>query len=150
MKTPARTVLAALLDALLAGTVGLALSTAAAQAQTASLVRDTNQSGLGTNSSSPALLLTAAGKLFFTADAPGSGRELWATDGTPTGTVLTADLCPGPCSPDLAPLAALPGGLLFSVQEGVSYLWRSDGTWPGPSPWRRRASPSRSRGSSAC
>ena len=40
--------------------------------------------------------LTAVGStLFFTALAPGIGRELWKSDGTDAGTVLVKDVVSG-------------------------------------------------------
>ena len=38
------------------------------------------------------------GVALFSAESPGSGFELWMTDGTPAGTRLLQDLAPGPAS----------------------------------------------------
>lgn len=80
-------------------------------------------------SSSPRDLTVAGGKLFFTADEPGFGRELWVSDGTSAGTRRVADLCPGECSsePDLRGSV---GGLLLFTDAG-GRLWRTDGTPAG-------------------
>jgi ELWxxDGT repeat protein len=36
------------------------------------------------------------GTLFFVAEDPTHGTELWESDGTAAGTVLVADINPGP------------------------------------------------------
>ena len=38
------------------------------------------------------------GPLFFAAERDSLGTELWMSDGTPAGTVLFKDICPGVCS----------------------------------------------------
>jgi ELWxxDGT repeat protein len=35
--------------------------------------------------------------LYFSAEDGVTGRELWKTDGTETGTMQVKDLCPGSC-----------------------------------------------------
>ncbi len=50
----------------------------------------------GVASSSPDNLMTIGNRLFFTANDGVTGRELWTSDGTTAGTVLVADLSPGP------------------------------------------------------
>ncbi len=102
----------------------------AIRAQTAGAVLDIDPGvpGLGA-SASPRSLTVAGGKLFFTADEPSSGRELWVTDGTAAGTEMLADICPGDCSSDPAVFGGLGGVLLFADNTGR--LWRSDGTRAG-------------------
>jgi ELWxxDGT repeat protein len=57
-------------------------------ARTASLVRD----GLpGVASSGPDELTVVGGRLFFAADHPSGGRELWCSDGTESGTYVVND-----------------------------------------------------------
>jgi len=75
--------------------------------------------------------------LFFSAESPGTGRELWVSDGTAAGTRLVSDLCPGPCSGDPGDVAAAyftttkPGATFTAVTpEGPRALWFSDGS-PG-------------------
>jgi ELWxxDGT repeat protein len=78
--------------------------------------------------------------LLFSAESPGTGRELWASDGTAAGTRLVSDLCPGPCSGDPGGsgdiaaayfTATTPGATFTAVTpEGPRALWFSDGS-PG-------------------
>src|SRR5262249_32749884 len=49
----------------------------------------------GGGGSIPENLVGLGSALFFTADAGGVGRELWKSDGTPTGTVLVKDINTG-------------------------------------------------------
>jgi ELWxxDGT repeat protein len=74
------------------------------------------------------------GFVLFPADDIDHGREWWRTDGTPAGTAMVVDLCPGPCSGlDFGPGAVFDGLLYFSG-EGASFdreLWRTDGTAAG-------------------
>jgi len=104
------------------------------QGQTAVLIRDIAP-GIANASSSPAGLTDFAGKLFFTADVPGLGREPWITDGTPGKAVLLADICPDSCSSNPVPLARMKGLLLFAATNGSGgQLWRTDGTPYGTFP----------------
>jgi ELWxxDGT repeat protein len=48
------------------------------------------------------------------------GTELLQTDLTPAGTRLVADLCPGPCSSDLVPLAQVGRTLFLVGDDGLS------------------------------
>lgn len=83
----------------------------------------------------------------FAADDGVHGLEPWITDGTPAGTRLLRDLCPGPCSGFGEAAGAFfvqAGRLYFAAQDGVHgfELWSSDGRgsgtrmvrdlWPGP------------------
>lgn len=65
------------------------------------LLRDIRPGDIG---SWPAGLITAGGRVFFTADDGPHGRELWSTDGTPEGTRLEGDSVPGPMA------TGIPGG----------------------------------------
>src|SRR6185295_8380621 len=68
------------------------------QAQTASLVADLSpQADPSWQSSLPGELFAFKGRLFFSAREPGSGYELWISDGQGRGTHLLADFCPGRC-----------------------------------------------------
>ncbi|MCB0320477.1 MAG: hypothetical protein KDD60_06075, partial [Bdellovibrionales bacterium] len=92
----------------------------------------------GANDSFPTVIGVLSGKVIFTASNSTSGRELWITDGTPSGTQLVKDINPGSDSSSPARLALsipmiLNGYLYFaatSPSEGVE-LWRTDGTTGG-------------------
>jgi ELWxxDGT repeat protein len=73
------------------------------------------------------------GHLVFSAWDPDHGRELWRTDGTPGGTVLVADILPGPTSSSPEGLTFAGGQLVFSAQDGIHgrELWTTDGTAAG-------------------
>ena len=76
------------------------------------------------------------GRALFLADDGVHGREPWASDGTPAGTVLVKDVCPGPCGVSgsgEAPFRPLLGAAFFLVgdpQQGAD-LWVTDGTAAG-------------------
>lgn len=82
-------------------------------------------------SSGPSLV-AAGGRLFFLADDGVHGVELWTSDGTPAGTRLVRDLCPGSCGSPSA-LHADGGEVFFYAQEPSHgrQLWASDGTEAG-------------------
>ncbi len=73
------------------------------------------------------------GSLFFVAQEPEHGGELWKTDGTAAGTVLVADINPGPASAQISGLTAAGGHLFFAADDGEHgiELWTSDGTAAG-------------------
>jgi ELWxxDGT repeat protein len=121
----------ALSSVLLVLLVLFALSLDAAQGQTATLVGDfntTNGDGFSEDDSSPGLFAVLGNRMVFVAKAPGTGFELWVTDGTPAGTRILEDICPGECSPELESLGVLGG---VSLWYAGGQLWRSDGTEPG-------------------
>ncbi len=75
-----------------------------------------------------------AGKvIYFRGDDGETGRELWKSDGTRSGTVLVKDINPGPTSSAPANFVYLDGLLYFTADDGKSgrELWRSDGTASG-------------------
>ncbi len=88
----------------------------------------------GADSSFPRSLVNVNGVLFFTADtgatAPGTGRELWRSNGTANGTVLVRDIQPGTGSSNPTHLTVLNGVLFFAADDGVhgNELWKSKGT----------------------
>src|SRR5215213_6399600 len=107
------------------------LAPAATIGQTASLVRDINLEQNPENSAAggPEASL---GKVFFGAREPSTGRELWVTDGTDSGTRLLRDVCPGPCDSYQKILGSLPGALLWTTGTFRSNrIWRTDGTRAG-------------------
>lgn len=81
------------------------------------------------------------GRAFFAASTDAAGLELWASDGTPTGTQLLADLCPGTCDSWPTQFWGFDinhvGPQFAVVQDGVFFttgapnggaLWRTHGT----------------------
>ena len=76
-------------------------------------------------------MVSHEGKVWFNADDGVTGRELWVSDGTAAGTMMVADICPGPCSSNagLTGLVSFDGGLWFTADDGIngSELWTYDG-----------------------
>ena len=95
-------------------------------------------SGLGWYSPFPGRTpdVAAAGvRVFFPADDGLHGIELWATDGTPAGTGLVADIASGSDTSHLRAFHAMGSTLLFAAgPPGAATLWRSDGTVGGTYP----------------
>jgi ELWxxDGT repeat protein len=90
----------------------------------------------------PGTFVAFGGLTYFIASDGISGLELWQTDGTPSGTSLVKDICPGRCSalgfsgngsrnPPL--LQVVNGRLIFFANDGVhgTELWTSDGREAG-------------------
>ncbi len=73
------------------------------------------------------------GAFFYPADDGIHGRELWRSDGTPAGTHMVRDICPGVCSGLPERLTVAGGQIFFTAQDGETgvELWRSDGTKSG-------------------
>ena len=77
------------------------------------------------------------GAVYFDADEPVAGRELWRSDLTAAGTQLVADIAPG--TADASPRELLSAGdrLFFQAQDAPSgsgtgqELWVTDGTTAG-------------------
>lgn len=107
-------------------------SVASAQAV---LLSDINPGVLG---SEPTGLTAIGSSVFFFADDGVNGSEPWVSDGTPSGTLMLADLNPG--TPGSLPPATscdclfhgLGGFVYFAADDGTSgiELWKTDGT-PG-------------------
>ncbi|WP_353568818.1 ELWxxDGT repeat protein [Haloferula sargassicola] len=72
-------------------------------------------------------------ELFFTADDGIHGSELWRSDGSPEGTVMVADLRPGPVGSEPSDLHVVGGMVFFQANDGASgeELWMTDGTSAG-------------------
>ena len=82
------------------------------------------------------------GKVYFRGHTPGLGMELWESDGTLAGTLLVADLNPGP-GDGLSAIAPARDALYLVANNGVNgaELWVGDGSpggtrmihdfWPG-------------------
>jgi ELWxxDGT repeat protein len=105
-------------------------------AATASLVRDIGVLEPSFPSSSGGVqgILPLPGKALLTA-IDSSGLELWASDGTPAGTALLRDLCPGECSSSPRLLGAAGKVGFFTPDNDFgrlpTELWASDGTPAG-------------------
>lgn len=76
-----------------------------------------------------------AGVTYFFADDGVHGSELWRSDGSPLGTFMIRDVCPGRCSgsPDrlfVTQTQSALGHVFFAADDGVHgiELWRTDGT----------------------
>src|SRR4051812_7735143 len=117
---------------------GAALLAPAAWGQTASLVRDINTRAAVPASSFPHQMLAVGDKLFFVASQEGSGRELWVSDGSGSGTQMLADVCQGSCDPEIRLLGSTGGVLIFRASSAPNQreTWRSDGTRKGTFPLR--------------
>ena len=78
-------------------------------------------------------LTIANGKLFFTASYGIYGNELFATDGSTSGTYLVKDIFPGNSSSFPSYLKEINGILYFSAMGSSNNLevWKSDGTANG-------------------
>lgn len=59
-------------------------------------------------------------RVYFTGDDGLNGRELWITDGTPTGTRLVADVYTGPTGSSFRNLIPFQSELLFGASDGVT------------------------------
>ncbi len=96
-------------------------------------VRDINPGSLSTpygpfySSSSPSGLKNVNGTLFFGATDGASGRELWKSDGTATGTVQVADINPGAGDSLPQSLSNVHGMLFFTATDPTRgrELWRT-------------------------
>lgn len=81
--------------------------------------------------------LGAIGSTFlFSADGPGSGRELWRSNGTEAGTVLVKDINPGEPSGNAFLLANLDSRVVFTAGDATRGFepWVTDGTSAGTLP----------------
>ncbi|MEZ5964052.1 MAG: hypothetical protein R3F56_09430 [Planctomycetota bacterium] len=87
---------------------------------------------LAASYSQPHDLVASAGQLFFFA-TDDRGDELWASDGTPAGTRLVADLNPGPGSTVLSWMVPFGLGVAFLADDGAHgfEVFVSDGSAGG-------------------
>ena len=90
-------------------------------------VKDLN----GEKSPEVAMVNALGNKLLFMADTEGSGRELWATDGTDAGTKIVKDINPGTGNGVQVSSSVVKDGVLYFVandgEHGVE-LWKTSGT----------------------
>ena len=73
------------------------------------------------------------GKLYFQGARTDVGTELFATDGTASGTVLVKDIVSGAAGADVKQFVSMANGLLFLANDGINgwEIWRTDGTASG-------------------
>ena len=105
----------------------LLLGASAAQAQTATLLRDINLGTETTFSADPVGFTEHGGKVYFFATSSPDLHGLWKTDGTDAGTVLVK-------SGILGEKMLVSGGKLYfaaSDEAAGRELWKSDGTSSG-------------------
>ena len=88
----------------------------------------------------PASYLVGFGsEVYYRGETAEHGRELWASDGTVSGTRLVMDIQPGEASSRPRAIRAARGGVVFVANsEGsdpyVAEVWRTDGTPFGTTP----------------
>ena len=85
----------------------------------------------------PDNIYSANGKAIFFANDEAHGTELWASDGTDTGTAIVANLTPGSASSIITNIFYADNLVFFrrkdSTKQNVDYysIWRTDGTLTG-------------------
>jgi ELWxxDGT repeat protein len=99
------------------------------------LVADIAADDQVTDSSAPAELVRVGDRLFFSATDGDHGRQLWASDGTRSGTALVRQIGDPLRANDIGDLTAFGGALFFATgrphDAQFAALWRSDGTAAG-------------------
>ena len=88
----------------------------------------------GPSFSSPDYLTRLSGEIFlFSADDGDHGRELWKSDGSAEGTVMVADLEPGPRGSVPTELTNAAGLVFFSAstEDSGKEVWTTDGSQAG-------------------
>ncbi|MCP3097334.1 hypothetical protein LZ198_00450 [Myxococcus sp. K15C18031901] len=87
----------------------------------------------GAQGSNPGQFTQVGDRVFFAADDPVAGRELFVSDGTTAGTRRVSDIWPGPVGSFPDELFAFEGLLYFAAGDPIHgrELWRSDGTSSG-------------------
>lgn len=82
--------------------------------------------------SDPTSFVFAGGLAFFVAEGDGTGRELFASDGTPQGTGIVVDLIEGSPSSQISSLTPLGNEVFFFADSPTGrHVFRSDGTEQG-------------------
>lgn len=101
---------------------------------TIKLASNINPGGAGVN------MFGINGQMFFSGSTSKAGRELWTSDGTPTGTYMVQDINPGTSGANPSGYLAVNGTILFRATDAThgTELWRIDDTssmaplWTGP------------------
>ncbi len=83
----------------------------------------------GEQGSQPADYTPYNGYVYFSADNPNYGRELWKTDGTAAGTTLVKDIYAGAVGSNPTNLFVANNILFFTANNGINgnELWQTDG-----------------------
>jgi trimeric autotransporter adhesin len=99
-------------------------------AQSPTLLKDINAA---VGNSSPRNMTMVGNTVFFSAEDPIHGHELWKSDGTVAGTVLVKDIYTGSIPSNPSGLCNVNGTLFFAAGDGFLgiELWKSDGTEAG-------------------
>jgi trimeric autotransporter adhesin len=101
-----------------------------ATAQPATLLKEINPSSSSCNANDNRLVHENV--LYFIADNGTTGRELWRTDGTPSGTYLLKELIPGAAGVAEIHFTVFDGQIFMGVSGDDSFaIWKSDGTEQG-------------------
>ena len=127
------------------------LASPALWSQTAYLVSDLHQQESNTDGIDPFESVLFQDRFFYAAYDPRYGEEPWISDGTPEGTHIFLDICPGPCSSEPRNYTVIDERLFFSAGDTAfgREPWTSDGTPEGTRLLRetvRGVNPSRSFG----
>lgn len=94
-----------------------------------SLFVDTADNAVG---SEPGDMVSIGDRVLFTAAEAETGRELWVSDGTITGTERLADIHPGQLSTEIENYVVIDDVAFFLAFDGEKQnVWRSDGTPEG-------------------
>lgn len=74
--------------------------------------------------------IVAADSLYYSFDDGEHGNELWTSDGSTSGTRLTADIQPSAADSEPSELTPFAGGVLLDANDAAhgTELWSSDGT----------------------
>lgn len=110
---------------ILAATVALLSVPVAAQQPV--LLSDINAAGVNADSK-PRDMVVFNGRMYFSADHPATGRELYSTSGTVGDVTLVADVQPGAGSSYPVSLTVAGNKLFFIADDGVGRrVWVTDG-----------------------
>jgi trimeric autotransporter adhesin len=101
-----------------------------ATAQSATLLKEINPNGSSCNANDNRLVHENV--LYFIANNGTTGRELWRTDGTSSGTYLFKEFIPGAAGVAEINFTILDGQIIMGVAGNNSFsIWKSDGTEQG-------------------